>query len=137
MPKLLLTLLQALIPGVGAFLSHLLLRARRLLSHVPPAVQRLLLSARQRAELLQIIEDLAGYANLTPADRRKLAVQFITKWLDREHIPLSESEVNLLIELLYAHLKRHHPERIAAPPVELGARGPARAAVPPPPKAGA
>jgi hypothetical protein len=122
MPKLTLTLLQALIPTAGAFLSFLLLRARRLLSHVPPAVQRLLLSAEHRAELLKIIEDLAGYANLSSADRRKLAIQFITKWLDREHITLSEHEVNLLIELLYAHLKRHHPERIVAAPVELGNR---------------
>jgi hypothetical protein len=122
MPKLPPMLLEAFLPTAGAVLSVLLLRARRLLSHVPPAVQQLLLSPDHRAELLQIIEDLAGYANLPPADRRKLAIQFITKWLDREHIPLSESEVNLLIEMLYAHLKRHHPERIAAAPVEMGHR---------------
>jgi hypothetical protein len=41
MPKLPLTLLQALIPTTGALLLALLLRARRLLSHLPPAVQRL------------------------------------------------------------------------------------------------
>jgi hypothetical protein len=43
MPKLALTLLQALIPTAGAFLAHLLLCARRQISHVPRAVQRLLL----------------------------------------------------------------------------------------------
>jgi hypothetical protein len=87
MPKLTLTLLQALIPAAGAVLSFLLLRARRLLSHLPTAVQRLLLSADHRAEHLKIIEDLAGCANLSSADRRQPAIPFITKWLDREPIP--------------------------------------------------
>jgi hypothetical protein len=72
------------VPTAGALLSHLLLRARRLLSHVPRAVQRLLLSAEHRAELLQIIEDLAGYANLSSPDRRKLAIQFVTNHRARE-----------------------------------------------------
>jgi hypothetical protein len=49
MPKLPLTLLQPLalaslaVPTAGALLTRLLLHARRFLSHIPPAVQRLLL----------------------------------------------------------------------------------------------
>jgi hypothetical protein len=38
----------------------------------------------------------AGCANLSPDDRRKLAVQFVARWLNWQQIPLSTSEVNLL-----------------------------------------
>jgi hypothetical protein len=86
-------------------------------------VAEILAHAPQQQALLQIILDLSGYANLTPAQRRTLALQFVRTWLDHHHIPLSDHELSLLVELLYAFAKKHHPDAIAPAPAEIGTPG--------------
>jgi hypothetical protein len=123
MPKLWIPLAAALLPG--GLLAYLLQRARRLLGWLPARVPRNLLDPQARAALLRIIAEVARYANLSEAERRKLAIQFVTRWLEQHHPPaarvpaLTEHEVALLVELLFTWLRRHHPEKIVPPPLEL------------------
>jgi hypothetical protein len=118
-----LSLSHGLLAALAGVLGLLNVQLRRLTRHIPAGVAKLLAHAPHQQALLQIILDLSSYANLTPAQRRTLALQFVRKWLDDHHVPLSDHELSLLVELLYSFAKQQHPEAIAPAPVEIGAPG--------------
>jgi hypothetical protein len=106
-----------LLPLVWGFVATLLWdRDRRTAGWVPITLRGLLNDPKVRAELGQIIADVARYANLSPEERRKLALDLIRAALSARGIPITESELATLIELLYGHLKRTHPGAIAPAP---------------------
>jgi hypothetical protein len=119
MTHLLPAVMAGLLGSWAAAATWLAREARAVLRHVPPAVGELLLHASTRDELLRIIAGIAAYANLAPEERRQKAIQFVAQWLENHGIHLSDSQLSLLVELLYAWLKERQPERIAPAPLSL------------------
>jgi hypothetical protein len=109
--------------GVAGLLGWLWREARAVLSHLPPGVLKLLRNREVKAELLAIVVRVAGYANLSKEERRRLAIQFVAQWLENHGVRLSEHELGLLVELLYAVVHRQRPGAIAPEPFPLGKIG--------------
>jgi hypothetical protein len=108
--------------GVAGLLGWLWRETRTLLSHLPPGVAALLKDREARAELLAIVVRVAGYANLSMEERRRQAIEFAAQWLENHGIHLSDHELSLLVELLYAVVHREQPQAIAPEPFPLGRR---------------
>jgi hypothetical protein len=109
--------------GVVGLLGWLWREARAVLSHLPPGVLALLRDRRMKAELLAIVARVAGYANLSKEERRWRAIEFVAEWLENHGVRLSEHELGLLVELLYALVHRQQPGAIAPEPFPLGKIG--------------
>jgi hypothetical protein len=117
-------LLPAAVAGVLVGVMGWLWReARAVLSHLPPGVVKLLQNRAIRTELLAIVARVAGYANLSKEERRRQAIQFVAQWLENHGVRLSEHELGLLVELLYAVVHRQQPGAIAPEPFPLGKIG--------------
>ena len=117
-------LLPALFAGLlaaGATAATWLRReAAAVLRHVPRPVAALLRDPALRNALGRLILQVAGYANLTNEQRRQRALQLVRAWLEHHGVHLSDSELALLVELLYAWVKREFPAQIAPEPLDLG-----------------
>jgi hypothetical protein len=115
--------LVGMLVGVAGLLGWLWREARAVLWHLPPGVAKLLRNQEVRAELLAIVVRVAGYANLSKEERRRQAIQFVAQWLENHGVRLSEHELGLLVELLYAVVHRQQPGAIAPEPFPLGKVG--------------
>lgn len=89
---------------------------------VPITVRGLLRNPKVRAELGQIVADVARYANLSNQERRQRAVEFVRAALFSRGISVTDQEIATLVELLYGQLKRDHPAAIAPEPLFSGTR---------------
>ena len=86
--------------------TGLLARSRWVTRLLPARVVKLLANPRRRRELLAIIMELAQLSHLSNAERRARAARRIAAWLKERNIPLSDHEVNLLIESLVHAVKK-------------------------------
>jgi hypothetical protein len=84
----------------GAVATGLLARSRAATRLLPARVVKLLANPRRRQELLAIIMELAALSHLTNGERRARAAKRIAAWLKERNIPLSDHEINLLVESL-------------------------------------
>ena len=109
--------------GAAGLLGWLWREARAVLAHLPPGVLALLRNREVKAELLAIVVRVAGYANLSMEERRRRAIEFVAEWLENHGVRLSEHELGLLVELLYAVVHRQRPGAIAPEPFSLGKIG--------------
>jgi hypothetical protein len=89
---------------------------------VPITVRGLLRNPKVRAELGQIVADMARYANLSNPERRQRAIEFVRAALFSRGITVSDQEIATLVELLYGQFKRDHPTAVAPEPLFLGTR---------------
>ncbi len=95
-------------------------RASQTADWVPITVRGLLHNPKVRAELGAIIADLARYANLSNAERRQRAMEFIRAALFSRGITVTDQELATLVELLYGQLKRENPAAIVPEPEPRG-----------------
>jgi hypothetical protein len=84
----------------SAVATGLLARSRVITRLLPARVVKLLANPRRRQELLAIILELTALSHLSNAERRARAAKRIAAWLKERNIPLSDHEVNLLVESL-------------------------------------
>ena len=115
---------EALFAGVvaawAAGASWLLREAKSILAHVPGAVGELLRDGPTRDALAGIVRQIAGYGNLTNVERRDKALHTVTIWLENHGVHLTDQELNLLVELLYAWVKKRFPEQVRPEPSPFG-----------------
>jgi hypothetical protein len=90
----------------GLIATLLWQRAQSSAAWVPITVRGLLRSPAVRAELGQIIAQVARYANLSPAERRARALEFVRAALAARGVTVTDQELATLVELLYGQLKR-------------------------------
>ena len=116
-----MNLIRGLLPHLaplvwGLIATRFWQRARHTAAFVPITVRGLLRDPQVRAELGQIIANVARYANLSNEERRARALQFARTALAARGINVTDQELATLIELLYSHLKRANPAAIAPAP---------------------
>ena len=112
-----------LLPLAWGAVSTLLWRyASKTADWVPITLRGLLHNRKVRAELRQIVADVAGYANLSNAERRQRALEFVRAALLARGISVTDQEIATLVELLYGQFKRDHPAAIAPEPLSSGTR---------------
>jgi hypothetical protein len=116
-------LLPHVLPLVWGVASTLLWRhASKTADWVPITVRGLLRNPKVRAELGQIVADMARYANLSNQERRQRAIEFVRAALFSRGISVTDQEIATLVELLYGQLKRDHPTAVAPEPLLAGTR---------------
>jgi hypothetical protein len=86
-------------------------------------IRRILKDGPLREVVLSVIQTAAQAANMNAADRKAYAFGRLREFLDRQGIALSDSELNLLIEIVYGWLRRTKPGAIAPQPFSMGHRG--------------
>lgn len=114
-------LLPHLVPLAWGVVSTLLWhRASKTATWVPITVRGLLHNSKVRAELGQIVADMARYANLSNEERRQRAIEFVRAALFSRGITVTDQEIATLVELLYGQLKRQQPAAIVPVPDTRG-----------------
>jgi hypothetical protein len=85
-------------------------------------LRRVLTDGALRSGVLELIATAARAANMSKDERRVWAIARVRELLDRSEIGVTDSELSLLVEVVYGWLKRTQPGAVAPAPTPLGRR---------------